>query len=416
LEQMPVKTSPKAAQKAKPPRTVVVRIWDWAAWARQIVRGVQQFAHDHPHWRVYVDPGQKGGMDVRDPELAVDGIITHVIGDTKSWQRLYRERRIKVVCFSSGIPAFLADLPRVQVQESRMARTIGQHLLDGGFRRLVYFGGAGRKRGFEDIRARELIEFARSKSIPIEIIPNPQRRVFNVTSHFLRRSVAKLAKPTGIVAWNMDLARRIVLACRDEHITIPEQLAVVSWDDDPMIAETVRPTISGAVVPADRQGYEAARLLESLMNGAPPSPVPVLVEPSGVLHVRQSSDVSSLKDREVFLAQQYIREHAAEPLKVSQIAYTLGISRKKLELDFRRVANITPYEAIVNARLAIGKQLLLETEWPTTKVAKQCGMGDEATLRRWLVRDAGMTPGEYRRRFTAVQPPPDKPQMPFGRK
>jgi LacI family transcriptional regulator len=148
-------------------------------------------------------------------------------------------------------------------------------------------------------------------------------------------------------------------------------------------------------------GYEAARLLARLFEGVRPTE-PVLVEPSDLLHIRQSSDVLALKDRNVHRALQYIRTHATEPIKVPQIAEAMGISRKKLELDFARFLGRTPGQAIAVARLEVAKQLLVETHWPTDKIATRSGFGTEPTLRHAFYEYEKMTPGDYRIRFGTV--------------
>ena len=204
------------------------------------------------------------------------------------------------------------------------------------------------------------------------------------------------------------LSRGHVLVVPRRHVasyfdmTTAEQVAVVAWDDDPMLAETLEPTLSANVLPAEQLGYEAAKRLDLLMRGQP-SPTPAtVIEPSGVLRVRQSSDVSTLEDRDVHLAMQYIREHGTEPLSVPKVAKVLGISRRKLEQHFARVTGHTPYDAIVRVRLDRAKQLLLETDWGLERVADRAGMGTAQTLRRLMTAEEGFTPREYRRRFSTT--------------
>jgi LacI family transcriptional regulator len=169
-----------------------------------------------------------------------------------------------------------------------------------------------------------------------------------------------------------------------------------------LLAETGEPTISGAVLPSQRLGHEAARLLDELMQGKAAPEEPVVLEPSGVIHVRQSSDASALKDRPVHLALQYIREHAAEPFKIPQLAKVLCVSRRKLENDFLRVTGQTPLEAITLARIERAKQLLVETGWPVRVVAERSGFGTVRRLHQVFAIREKTTPAEYRGRFGAI--------------
>jgi LacI family transcriptional regulator len=380
-------------------RMIAIRLWDWSEWCRQVVRGVQRFAHGRPDWRLFVDAGQTRAIPLEGGESAFDGIITSVLSDPRTWKRLIRDGRTKVVSITATVPRPLAAIARVQVDDAKVAEAIGRHLLAGGFRRFAYYGAMSP--GVDDERGKGMLAFAEKENCPCDILEPPSGQAMPVPMPLMTRWVARLPKPVGIAAWNMDVARKIVQACQRARVEVPEQAAVVAWDDDVMLAETLEPTISAMVLPAERLGYEAASLLHRLLSGSAAPKTPLLVEPSGVLHVRQSSDVSALENREVHLALQYIREHVAEPLKVSHIASVLRISRRKFEQDFSRVTGETPYEAMVRIRLERAKQLLIETDWRIGRVAERCGMGTEQTLRRLMVQHEKMKPAEFRSRFSA---------------
>jgi LacI family transcriptional regulator len=200
----------------------------------------------------------------------------------------------------------------------------------------------------------------------------------------------------------MPVAIRIIQACASAGIAIPDEVAVVSWDDDSLLAESVTPSISAAVLPAERLGHEAAALLDRLLRGERPPKGPVIVEPSGLLHVRQSSDVSTIADRDVHLVIQYIQEHAASPLSVKELIAEMHLSRSKLERDFLRVTGKTLNQAIVAAHMERANQLLLETGWPLDRLARSAGFGTKRHFHRTFVRVQGITPAEYRRRFGKV--------------
>jgi LacI family transcriptional regulator len=246
-----------------------------------------------------------------------------------------------------------------------------------------------------------LLEFAKAEAWPCHILtPRKQSRGLPLSATV--RWLAQLPKPVGIAIFNMAEARKVVEACQLAGVQVPEEVAVVAWDDDPTLAETLEPTISAAVLPAERLGFEAARLLDQCLSGTTLPDMPLVIEPMGILHVRQSSDVSALKDRDAHLALQYIREHGTGPLKVSHIAAALGVSRSKLEREFVRAIKQTPHEAILQVRLARARELMVETTWSLEKVADRSGLGTKETLRRVFARFEGMTPGAYRIRFSGT--------------
>lgn len=381
---------------APQPRRVAIRLWDWSDWSRKIIRGAQRFAHEQGDWKIYVAVGPAGMPRVLHKEITWDGIITGLLNDVKGYQQLLKKGETKVVALTAAVPTRLKNIPAVRVDDDRVANVIGNHLLRGGFRHLGYSGSTSE--GIIDNRGRGLVAFAERNNLKFSTFPERWTST-PAARRSLRRWVATLETPVGIVTWNIDAGRQVVEALQQADIAIPEQAAVVAWDDDVLIAETLEPTISAVVIPAERLGYESARLLSRLMNGEKAPDEPILIEPSGILHVRQSSDVSRLQDRVVYLAHQYIREHDAEPIRIEDISDALFVSRRKLEQDFRRVTGRTLHEAITAAHMERAKQYLIETDWPADRVAKQAGLGTKQTLHRQFTTREGMTPAEYRSRF-----------------
>lgn len=390
-------------QQTARPKTVRValRIADWSSWARDVVRGVQHFAHGRADWNLHIAGGD---LDPRagHNRIEFDGLITHRLVDVASIRRLMRTSNTKIVTFSSNVPTVFKGLPRVKVDDAKMAESIGRHLISGGFRQFAFYGLAHSPNlRHENSRWEALKAFATAQGLPCEAFiqtaaRSGSRAQLNSISRWLKRS----PKPLGVVTWNVGMARLFAEACQAAELSVPEEVAIVSWDDDPMIAQAMEPSISAAVLPAEKLGYESARLLDAVLSGRVTEPFkPVLVEPSGLIRIRKSSDVSALKDRDVFLAVQYIREHAIESIRVSDVAAAVGISRSKLESEFRRILSQTPRDVIVSVRLEYAKQLLLETDWPTSQIAQRSGFGTEPTLRAAFIAGEKTTPGNYRARF-----------------
>ncbi|MGN6625196.1 MAG: substrate-binding domain-containing protein [Tepidisphaeraceae bacterium] len=384
-----------------PLKRIAIRIWDWSEWCRQVVRGVQHYAYEQKNWRPFVDVGQKRQLRLRSSQMALDGIITHVAPARGGEHEWVQGRPIPVVYCAATLPPRLAMAPRVRANDARVAEGIGRHLLAGGFRHLA-FCGARDDAAVPDSRRIALEAFAHAKGRTLHVFRQRFRPKYEIDEQALLRWLKELPKPVGIATWQITIARQVVEACQQLEVAVPEEVGVISWDDDPMLAETLEPAISAAVLPAERLGYEAARLLDRLLAGETYTE-PVLVEPSGVVRVRQSSDTSMIQDRDLRLAVQYIREHAAEPLKVPDIARAMGVSRKKLEIDFARVLKTTPNDLLTRERLEVAKRLLLESGVSIDRIAAASGLGTSRTLRNLFALHEQMTPGEYRARFGKLE-------------
>lgn len=377
---------------------VALRIVSWAKWQVQVMRGVQAYAHQQPRWRLYVDGASPAASPIHGGRIVWDGIITSDLNKPLVWKRMQEAKRTHIVSITSAPPKGL-NVPAVRVDDTRVADVAGRHLMAGGFRRLAYYGPLGW--GRDDRRGKSWATFAASEGLPCDVFDAGSVQHWEQFTSMLRltRWLARLPKPVGVLAWNTVTARVVAEACKRASVTIPGEVAIVASDDDPMQAENLEPTITGVVMPAEKVGYEAARLLDRMMAGLAPPREPVLVEPSGVIHVRESSDVSTLPDRDVHLAVQYIREHAAAPLSVKQVVHAMRVSRGTLSRQFARVMGHPIHEEILRAQLERARQLLLETTWPVERVATGAGFGTKQHFHRVFLKRFATTPGEYRERF-----------------
>jgi LacI family transcriptional regulator len=385
------------ASSASPPRLrIALRLFDWSEWARQIYRGIQGFAHSRPDWKLHVIMGHDD-VDSTLGNIEWDGMITHVLTNLSSIRRIWRAGRTKIVTFTSAPPTALRDIPSVRVDDRAVVRAMGEHLLSGGFRNFA-FCNTRRPFPIENYRLKAIQEFVKSVNCNCEFAEQPGDDIPRLR-RYLRRWAPRLKKPVGIFAWSMALGIEIVDACAATGIAVPDEVAVVAFDDDSLLAETITPSVSGAVMPAEKLGREAAKLLDGLLRGEAPPESPTIVQPSGLIHIRQSSDVSTIADRDVHLAMRYITEHATEPLAVKQLIRELNVSRSKIERDFSRVTGQTLNEAIVAAHLERARQLLVETNWPLNRVARHAGFGTTRHFHRTFLRAQQMTPAAYRNQF-----------------
>jgi LacI family transcriptional regulator len=135
-----------------------------------------------------------------------------------------------------------------------------------------------------------------------------------------------------------------------------------------------------------------------MMRGQDPPDEPVLINPLHVV-VRQSSDVTAIRDPEVAAAVRYIREHAHEGITVNHVVATLPISRSALERRFMRGVGRTIKSQINRERIRRIKDLLAHTDYKLSAIADQVGISHAEYLNVMFKDVVGMTPGAYRRKF-----------------
>ena len=181
-----------------------------------------------------------------------------------------------------------------------------------------------------------------------------------------------------------------------DSIRIPDDVAVLSGDDDELLCNVATPQISSIELASHRIGETAAKLLKRLMRGAP-VPRRTRTIPPLRIRARQSTNLLAIDDPEVASMLQYIREHAKDGISVSDVARVCFVSRRTLEQRFREQLNRTPGEEIRRARFEHVRRLLLDTDKAIATIAFESGFASGASLSQAFQKHFGETPGQYRR-------------------
>lgn len=94
----------------------------------------------------------------------------------------------------------------------------------------------------------------------------------------------------------------------------------------------------------------------------------------------------------------------ARDLTVRALAARARMSERTFLRYYTAATGQTPARAMESLRVEAARQLLSTTSLPVKRIAARCGFGSEETMRRSLLRRVGVTPGEYRARFSASGP------------
>ena len=111
-------------------------------------------------------------------------------------------------------------------------------------------------------------------------------------------------------------------------------------------------------------------------------------------------DTSPTKDSDIVAnAVQYIDEHFAERVRVTEIASMSFLSHNRFTSVFRAKMGCTPSNYLGNVRLERSKALLAGTNLSVADIAGQCGYADPAHFTSQFRERTGDVPRDYRRRL-----------------
>ena len=204
-----------------------------------------------------------------------------------------------------------------------------------------------------------------------------------------------LPKPIGIIAVTDARARQLLQACLTAGIAVPEEVALIGIDNDPLTRTLTRVPLSSVIQGTETMGRTAAALLHQMLHGKPCAGEQLLVPPDAI-NVQASSLHQPLGDPYVMQAVLFIRQYACQGIKTAQVAAYVGISRSSLESHFRQVRGCSVHDEILRFKLAAAAKGLENRALAIADIAANCGFKSAQYLHTVFRREFGCTPGEYR--------------------
>lgn len=378
---------PRSFRRTFTARKIGLAIDVVGAYGRGVVRGVMAYAKPR-NWVITVEPrwSFEDAPDVK--QWDVEGVITQVY--SRDFQRRVLARGVT----ATNVSNFIADkvrLPTVIPDDRAVGLLAADYFRGRGFRQFGFCGPLDhgfsvlRLEGFRagvdriggelhvcDPRAQEMVKWARS-----------------------------LPHPVAVLGCNDQWAHQLLNDCRRAGIDVPAQLAILGVDNDDLINALVAPSLSSIDLPTERIGFEAARLLDRLLDGRNAPPADPIVFPPGGVVTRQSTDVSAISDPDVVAASKFIREHADQPIRVEDVLDGVPLGRRTLERRFRQAMGRSILSEIRRAHVERAKQLLGATQLSNPAIAEACGFSNSSRFGITFRQLTGVTPGEFRRNLHA---------------
>ncbi len=202
--------------------------------------------------------------------VQVEGVLVSPFGDAAPRIERLRARGIPVVLVDAVDDA--GALPSVSFDDVAGGRLAAEHLLQTGRRRIAFLGAR------EEVRqVRERLQGTRLAVAPIRMPrstwsgrlgpPPKSAGPSGPTSRRRRRE----SRPDGIVATNDHLACGIVYGLISNGVRVPEEIAVIGYDDIEFASVAAVP-LTSVRQPAREMGRHAGELLLHQLTGDSTSP------------------------------------------------------------------------------------------------------------------------------------------------
>ena len=380
----------------------VILLSDFAEeYGKDLLRGIARYSKDHGPWTFCRMPSH-----YRDT-IGIDGILSWakewkadgIIGQFYNDDEVSRFIDAKIPVIAQDYKERLQGIPNITGAYRETGRMAAEYFLKKGFKNFAFYGfrnivwSRERAEGFQE-RVREagyeVDLYERTDSSAVDL--------WHYKPSTLTRWLKSLPKPVALMSCDDNLGNHITEASRQMKIKIPDEIAVLGVDNDEMLCDLSDPSLSSIALDTEKSGYDAARLLQRMIEEKSAKFEDIIVRPTQVVS-RVSTDIFASADKYIVDALKYIHENLDKNLKVNQVLKEVPMSRRSLEKRFVMTTGYPVYEYIYNKRIEKFTQKLLETDMTIFEIALDLGLSDSKNIARQFKQIKGLTPVAYRKKY-----------------
>lgn len=206
-----------------------------------------------------------------------------------------------------------------------------------------------------------------------------------------------LSTPVGLFAANDIVARLTADACKLAGLSVPDDIAIVSVDNDVELCEGASPSLTSIPLDHVESGRLAARLLDRMMNKCMRRPVDITYPCAEVIH-RESTRRFDHSDRIISEIAERIRKEACNGLSAADVVKGYPCSRRVIEIRFRKATGRSILEEIRKIRLQRAIELLRNPNLvDMSAVAHQSGYETLQAFSAFFKSETGLSPHAWQK-------------------
>jgi LacI family transcriptional regulator len=373
-------------------KRIVLLVETSREFGRQLIMGIARYSRFHGPWSFYKE---QIGLKTSIPHLTnwkPDGIIMR---DSLIKNELI-ELKIPTILVQHN-SAFSDKLPVVITDSHGIAKMASEHLIERGFKNFAFCGFDHYE--WSNNRKHFFCHHNAVAGFETHVYKSPRKKKiidWEIEQRHVCNWLKTVPKPVGLLACNDDRGQHILEVCKRLGFRVPEDVAVIGVDNDPMICDIGDPPLTSVALNVEAAGYEAAKLLDQMIDHKKIVGKQINVSPTHIVQ-RQSTDLLAVDDPEVATAIRFIKENAKNKILVKDVVKTTRISRRALEQRFRKTVHRSIYDAIRQVRVELIAKLLIETDLPISHISSLFNFTDVEHISRYFKKEKGIGLREFRK-------------------
>lgn len=378
---------------AKKP-VVLLQIEATQVYGRGLIHGIIDYSHLYGPW-TFLGPTPffctHDSIKKRIPiwqKTKPDGII---LRDPKNVEH-YLKMNIPIIISPTPINK---TVPCIRTNDEKIGCLVGDYFIERGFTSFAFCGFCKTAWSLDRFNAFNKRMQQNGSTVKQFSMTSQLTSLSGQQSNRLIKWLNSLPKPTGIMCCNDHMGWLVLTACETAGIKVPESIAVIGVDNDPLICKLTLPHLSSISLDSYQAGFDAAILLDRLMKGEKMNGQIIMHNPIS-LTVCQSSDIYAVSDESISKAFSFIKDNITKPLQVSDIAEAVGLSQRQLFNKFKNHLNRTVHDEIKRMRVEYISNLLVETKLSITQISLKMGFSGPEHLSRYYKQRMRVSCQKYR--------------------
>ncbi len=398
-------------------RKVLVVTRATGAAGRDLISGIFTYARSGKHWdiRLFQTPDALTraelerflceGLDgLVASELTHDDTLAHILA-----------RRLPLVRIGSD-PRLPSDAPTVAVvhnDEERIGTMAADFLVSlGSFRSFAFVPVSRPYAKLHVWSERRAAAFAARLGLLGHRVT-----VFRSAAAFdtpddraaLESFLTALPKPAALMAAWDERAGHVLAACERLGIRVPDQIAVIGVDNDELVCDFCEPKLTSVYPDHIREGLRAAAVLDALMARRIPRKALLEPVPPKEIVIRESAAPVAPAAVLIRRALAFIGTNAVLGARPGDVARSVGVSRRLLDLRFSQYNRKSVNGELLDAKLKAVRELLQTTSRPIAAVSAAAGFRNVHHLEKVFRARYGKSMRDWRSQSRATPPLAEPP-------
>ena len=322
------------------------------SFSYNLLKGVLAYSKSHEPWVVCrMPPSYKNSHGIEGvlkwaKTWHADAIIGRFDNDDNV--ELFRENGI--IALAQDYKSRFSNIPNITGDYRKTGRMAAEFFLSKGFQNFAFYGY--RDTVWSQERCEGFYECIAAQGFGNNFYSYQDQSLDDLWFYEappLLNWLKSLPQPTALMACDDNQGNRITEICKVNNIRVPDKIAILGVDNDEIICNLSDPPLSSISQNIVRGGFEAAALIEHLLNDEEATYQDVVLQPVNIIN-RLSTDFYSTTDAHIQTALKYIHQNIAADITVSDIVKQVPLSRRLLEIRFKQVTQQSIHKYIFKVR------------------------------------------------------------------